>query len=311
MEYSDCISKDHIEILPCMAAFAVVVETGSFIDASLKLGVTASAVSKQVSRLERALSMRLIERTTRQLRVNTEGAEIYFHCRELLASSTNVFKFKDQFLEKPQGLIRLAVPKAFNLACNKAMPEFLNKYPDINIQLISKDSMLDFIADNIDIGITITDNPPLGLVARKLFHVDYLLCTSPEYRDNNGLPTHPCQLPDHSCIPMATIDGSETWSFASGSEKCEVKISGRYYSDGPDSSKNATYAGLGISCLPSKLAAEAFASDQLVQVLPKWKYLGPHQGMAWLISQPGKHLSQKTKLMIDHLSTALRSLGGL
>ncbi|WP_342654631.1 LysR family transcriptional regulator [Pseudomonas sp. F3-2] len=157
-----------------MAAFAVVVETGSFIDASLKLGVTASAVSKQISRLENALSIRLLERSTRQLKVNAEGAEIYSHCRELLDSSANVFRLKDRFLEKPQGLIRLVVPKAFHRACNTTLPEFLRKYPDINIQLISSDRSLDFIADSVDIGITVTDKPPLGLVARKLFHVDYV-----------------------------------------------------------------------------------------------------------------------------------------
>lgn len=83
MEYSDYLPRHHVEMLPCMAAFAVVVETGSFIDASLKLGVTASAVSKQISRLENALSIRLLERSTRQLKVNAEGAEIYSHCREL------------------------------------------------------------------------------------------------------------------------------------------------------------------------------------------------------------------------------------
>lgn len=311
MEYTDHLPRLHVEMLSCMAAFAVVVETGSFTDASLKLGVTASAVSKQISRLESVLSIRLLERSTRQLKVNAEGAEIYSHCRELLDSSASVFKLKDRFLEKPQGLIRLVVPKSFHRACNNTLPDFLRMYPDINVQLISNDGNLDFISDSIDIGIKITDNPPLGLVARKLFPVDYMLCASLEYAGDKGLPLHPSELVNHSCIPVAPAFESETWSFLSENEKCEVKISGRYYSDGPESSQNAAMAGLGISCLPSKLATEAIANKQLFQVLPGWKYQGPNQGMAWLIFQSGKHLSQKTKLMVEHLSTRLRALGGL
>lgn len=84
-------------MLPCMAAFAVVVETGRFSHASLEFGVTASAVSKQISRLESALSIRLLERSTRQLRVNAEGAEIYSYCRELLHVSASGFVERSLF----------------------------------------------------------------------------------------------------------------------------------------------------------------------------------------------------------------------
>lgn len=283
MEYIGYLTRHHIELLPCMAAFAVVVETGSFIDASLKLGVTASAVSKQISKLESVLSIRLLERSTRQLKVNAEGAEIYSYCRELLETSASVFRWKDHFLDKPQGLIRLVVPKSFHRACNDTFPEFLRMYPDINVQLISNDGALDFIGGSIDIGIKITNSPPLGLVARKLFTVDYMLCASREYTNDKGLPSHPGELVSHSCIPVTTAVESETWSFFSEGERCEVKISGRYYSDGPESSHNAAVAGLGISCLPSKLATEAIANNQLFQILPGWKYQGPNQGMAWLI----------------------------
>lgn len=311
MEYTNYLPRHHVELLPCMAAFAVVVETGSFIDASLKLGVTASAVSKQISRLERVLSMRLLERSTRQLKVNAEGAKIYSHCRELLDSSASVFRLKDHFLDKPQGLIRLVVPKSFHRACNNILPEFLRMYPDINVQLICNDGTLNFIADSIDIGIKITDKPPLGLVARKIFTVDYILCASREYTDYKGLPLHPSELASHSCIPVASAGESETWNFLSENGTCEVKVSGRYYSDGPESSQSAAVAGLGISCLPSKLAAEAIVNNELFQILPGWKYQGPRQGMAWLIFQPGKHVSKKTKLMVDHLSVKLQELGGL
>ena len=127
-----------------MAAFAVVVETGSFVHASARLGLTASAVSKQVSKLESALSIRLLERSTRRLKANAEGAQIYSHCKELLESSANVFRLKESFLESPQGLIRIAVSRSLHGRCHQPIPWFLAQSPDVNVQLISNVGASDF-----------------------------------------------------------------------------------------------------------------------------------------------------------------------
>jgi DNA-binding transcriptional LysR family regulator len=309
MEYRGCLPKSHVDMLPCMAAFAVVVETGSFVDASVRLGLTASAVSKQVSKLENALSLRLLERSTRQLRVNAEGAQIYSHCKELLESSANVFRLKDRFLEAPQGLIRIAVPRSLYAACNQLVPEFLYRYPGVNVQLISNEGALDFIAESIDIGIQITDSPPLGLVARKLFPVDFIVCAAESYLEKFGRPEHPSVLAEHSCIPFSAATEIQNWKFISTHGMCEVSVSGRYFADSPEAVLNATISGLGISCLPAGLAAEAISANTLVELLPGWRYAGAMQGMAWVLYQPGRHVSQKVKVMVDYLVSALRRSG--
>jgi len=292
-----------------MAAFAVVVEAGSFVDASARLGVTASAVSKQVSKLENALSIRLLERSTRQLKVNAEGAQIYSHCKELLESSANIFRLKERFLESPQGLIRIAVPRSLYGTCHQLIPEFLKRYPDVNVQLISDEGTLDYIAESIDIGIRITDTPPLGLVARKLFPVDFVVCAAGSYIEKYGRPVHPSDLAEHSCIPFSDFSESGTWEFLSAQDACDVSISGRYVSDSAEAVLNATLSGLGISCLPARLAGEAIAVNDLVEVLPEWKYVGALQGMAWILHLPGRHVSQKVKVMVDYLVCALRRTG--
>lgn len=309
MEYRGYLPRSHVDMLPCMAAFAVVVETGSFVDASVRLGLTASAVSKQVSKLENALSIRLLERSTRQLKVNAEGAQVYSHCKELLESSANVFRFKERFLQNPQGLIRIAVPRSLYGTCHQLIPEFLERYPDVNVQLISNEGGLDFIAENIDIGIRITDAPPLGLVARKLFFVDFVVCAADSYLEKYGRPVHPSALAEHSCIPFSDISESQTWKLLSAQGACEVSVSGRYVSDSLEAVLNATLSGLGISCLPARLAGEAIAANDLVEVLPEWKYVGALQGMAWILHQPGRHVSQKVKVMVEYLVGALRRTG--
>ncbi len=296
--------KGHIEMLPYMAAFAVVVETGSFIDASTKLGVSASAVSRQISKLERVLSLRLLERSTRQLKVNEDGAKIYSHCKALLHSSSRVFELKEE-LVRPQGLIRISAPKMMNNICNQLMPEFLRKYPDINVQFIFDNAELNLISNKIDLSVRITDSPPLGLIGRKLFKVGYTLCASPEYIAEHGIPLHPADLVHHSCIVMAENSDGEKWEFINGAEKFQIGVKGRYCSNDSEAVLEATLRDLGIACLPFAVADQAIKEKRLYAVLPDWDYVGASQGMAWLLYQPNKHRSQKLKVMVDYLLSKL------
>ncbi|WP_158955512.1 LysR family transcriptional regulator [Pseudomonas sp. PB106] len=296
--------KGHIDMLPCMAAFAVVVETGSFIDASTKLGVSASAVSRQISKLEEALSMRLLERSTRQLKVNADGVKIYSHCRALLHSSSRVFELKEE-LVRPQGLIRVSAPKMMNNICNQLMPEFLKKYPDINVQFIFDNSELNLISHEIDLSIRITDSPPLGLIGRKLFKVGYTLCASPDYIAERGIPLHPAELAEHSCIVMADNLEGEKWEFVNGDDRVQISVRGRYCSNDSEAVLEATMSDLGIACVPSATAEQALREKRLYSVLPNWRYSGASQGMAWLLYQPNRHGSQKLKVMVDYLLSKL------
>ncbi|WP_338523017.1 LysR family transcriptional regulator [Pseudomonas batumici] len=297
--------KGHIEILPYMAAFAVVVDCGSFVDASIKLGVSASAVSRQISKLERALSLRLIERSTRQLKVNADGARIYSYCKELLHSSSKVLELKEELLQ-PQGLIRISAPKTLNITLNQLIPEFLQKHPDINIQLIFDDTELNLITNELDLSIRITNSPPPGLIGRKLFKVKYVLCTSPEYIAEHGIPLHPSELIRHSCIAMTDNSEGEKWEFTNGIEKYALTVKGRYCSNDSEAVLNAALSNLGIACLPTTAAEFSLEGKHLYAVLPDWDYVGPSQGMAWLLYQPNKHASKKLKLMIDHLISKLQ-----
>lgn len=137
-----------------MEAFAVFVEAGSFVHASAHLGLTASAVTKQGSKLESTFSIRLLERNTRRLKVNAEGAQIDSHGEELLGSSVNVFRLKESFFESPQGLIRIAVPRSLLGRCHQLIPGFLKQYPDVDVQFISNVGALGFVRPSGAMGRT-------------------------------------------------------------------------------------------------------------------------------------------------------------
>ncbi|WP_336333705.1 LysR family transcriptional regulator [Pseudomonas putida] len=307
MESKGYLPKGHVEILPCMAAFAVVVETGSFVEASAKIGVTASAISKQISKLENMLSLRLIDRTTRSLKVNAEGEQIYKYCKLVLESSANIFRIKDRLVDTPQGLVRMGVPKSLYATCSKLIPGFLSAFRDVNVQLVCGEKF-DFVTDSIDVGIIVTDKPPEGMVARRLFVVDFVLCASSSYISNSGVISHPDELAMHSCIPFIGDLDKQYWKFRSADKHCEVPIPGRYLSDCPEAALTATVAGVGISCLPLCLAIDALRSNQLTMILPEWSYRGALQGTAWIVYQPGQLVSKRIKVLVDYVMSELVAL---
>ncbi|NQD57361.1 LysR family transcriptional regulator [Pseudomonas sp. CM25] len=307
MESKSYLPKDHVDILPCMAAFAVVVETGSFVEASVRIGVTASAVSKQITKLENILSLRLIERTTRSLKVNAEGEQIYEYCKLVLESSANIFRVKDKLVDNPQGLVRMGVPKSLYATCSKLIPGFLSAYRDVNVQLVCGERF-DFVTDSIDVGIIVTEKPPEGMVARRLFDVDFVLCSSASYISKVGLIAHPSELAAHSCIPFVGDLDKQYWKFRSSHENCDVPIPGRYLSDCPEAALTATISGVGVSCLPVCLAIDALRSNQLIKILPDWIYKGALQGTAWMVYQPGHHVSKRIKVLVQYVMADLSRL---
>lgn len=194
-------TNDSAALLPYMAVFVRVVEAGSFSGAARLLGSTPSAVSRQVARLEQALALRLLERTTRQLRLNEAGAEFYQHCRDMLDAADAAVAIGERLMRSPRGLVRLSVPKAYGkFVVGPLMPAFLQRHPEVDVQLRISDQSPDLIEDGFDLLVQVTDNPPEGLAGKPLGTVRQLLCASPDYLQRHGEPQHPQDLLRHSCL---------------------------------------------------------------------------------------------------------------
>lgn len=171
-----------LDRLADMAVFAQVVEAGSFSDAARQLGLTPSAVSRQVARLEAALRVRLLERTTRQLRLTDAGSAALANCQTLVAAAREVMALSDTQSATPRGLVRISMPKAWGRQMvHPWMPAFLARYPEVDVQLIITDRTVDLLGESIDLAIRITEAPPPGLAGRPLMVVRHLLCASPTY----------------------------------------------------------------------------------------------------------------------------------
>ena len=148
----------HLPHLADMAVFARVVEAGSFSGAARVLGTTPSAVSKQVARLEGLLRVRLLERTTRKLRLTEAGHAAYGHCQALEAAARDVMQLADQHTHVPQGLVRMSAPKAYGRQrIHPLVAPFLAAHPQVDVQLVVTDRVVDLFAEDVDLAIHITD----------------------------------------------------------------------------------------------------------------------------------------------------------
>lgn len=184
-----------------MAVFTKVVETGSFSEAARQLGSTPSATSRAVARLEKALGTRLLQRTTRKLRLSESGREVHALCLEMVQAAQTVLASSGRFDDEPRGLVRLSVPKAVGrFVIHPHMPDFLVRYPKVDVQIRLDDRQLDLIDEHIDLAIRITDQPPPGMMGRPLLPIDHMLCATPRYLLEHGTPQHPHDLKNHSCI---------------------------------------------------------------------------------------------------------------
>ncbi|ERO61425.1 transcriptional regulator [Pseudomonas piscis] len=289
-----------------MAIFVRVVETGSFSEAARQLGSSPSAVSRSVSRLEKALATRLLQRTTRKLRLSDGGEEVFKRCCEMVSAARSVMEISGQFTHEAQGVVRVSVPKAVGrFVVHPHMPEFLRRYPKVDVELLHEDRDVDLIDDHVDLAIRITDRPPPGLIGRQLLRIDHLLCATPQYLAEHGTPVHPQDLRQHSCIYLGETPSDARWKFTQGSKAVTVAVRGRYAANHTGVRLDAVLQHLGIGSLPYFTARHALEQGLIVQVLPEWTFLASYHGGAWLLHSPTRYLPPKLRVFIDYLVECL------
>lgn len=291
-----------------MVVFARVVDAGSFSGAARQLGLTPSAVSRQVARLEGVLRVRLLERTTRKLRLTEAGSAAFTRCQALVAAAREVMALSDSQSATPRGLVRVSMPKAFGRqVVHPLMPAFLARYPEVDVQLIITDRTVDLFEESIDLAIRITDAPPPGLAGRPLTTIRHLVCASSQYLAAHGTPAHPRDLAQHSCLYLGEDERDRHWRFQRGAEEATVRVSGRYVANHSEVRLDGARQHLGIASLPEFTAREALAKADLVTVLDDWEHKTDYAGTAWLLYPPNRFLAAKLRVWIDFLVAALGS----
>jgi DNA-binding transcriptional LysR family regulator len=295
-------------LLPDMATFARVVDAGNFSVAARQLGSTPSTVSRQIKRLEESLGTRLLERSTRSIRLTDSGAQIYRYCRDMVGAASGAVDVAGQVVGDPRGKVSLSAPISFaRSVIHPLIPAFLRTWPDVDVRLIFADHEIDPLRDDVDLVIRLTRSPPLGLAARQLGTVKWVLCASPAYLAERGMPVEPRDLAGHACIYLGETVDDNRWHFRRHGETQSVEVKGRYIANDVDARLDAASNGLGIASLPEFAAAQAVARGDLVHVLADWEFEArPYMGPVWLLYPPNRFLPSRARALIDYLASHLR-----
>ena len=204
-----------MEMLNEMAVFVRVVDCAGFSAAARQIGLTTSAVSRHITRLEAQLGGRLLQRTTRLVRPTELGAQVYAGCARMLSAAREVQTMAGSYSTRPNGLIRVTAPVVFGQAWLAAqLPGFLARYPEVNVQLSLVDRNVDLVEEGVDLAIRISRELNPGLAARTLFPVRYVLVASPAYLAGHGHPKHPRDLAEHHCIYLGYGAFGNTWTLS-------------------------------------------------------------------------------------------------
>lgn len=291
-----------ITLLPDMAAFVAVVETGSFTKAAEKLGITPSGVSRQVSRMESALSAVLIERTTRRQTTTLVGMAVYEQCRNMLDSAKEAVQASESNATEAKGRLRISAPKAFaKQVLEPFLLEFMNLYPAISLQVQVTDLRIDPAYQDVDLVFHVASQPYEHLVCKTLGTIRSVLCASPVYLAERGTPNSPEDLVDHDCLPLGFFDGDNVWSFQQGGRKLAVTIGGRYINNHSEMRLKGVKQDLGIGLFPDFVVRDSLEKGDVVEVLKDWQLNSDFQGGVYMQFPAMRFMPNKLRVFIDFM----------
>jgi DNA-binding transcriptional LysR family regulator len=287
-----------------LVAFVRTIDTGSFASAARLIGASPSAVSKSVARLEERLGVRLLQRSTRTLSPTAEGAAYY----DRVAPHLRAIEEADDIVQVPRnvrGLLRISVVSTLGRPLVAAWAgSFLERYPDIKLELSVTDRRVDLIRESFDIAVRIGELQDTSLIGRSLGVLKYVLVASPKYLDRRGTPRSIEDLRQHACLRYLRAGRPLPFTFANGT---------RIVSEGPFDTDNAQYLieaaleGAGITRFVRLAIENDLANGHLRIVLPETP----------LVSEPvhalhpfGRRVPLRVRLFIDFLVDTIGGLSG-
>jgi len=284
-----------------LAIFAKVVELRSFAAAADELSLSKATVSKAVTRLEERLGARLFNRTSRRLALTDAGQKLSARAARLLADGEAAENEALAQAVVPRGLVRLAVPMTFGVKMvAPILPQFLEAYPDVAIDLHLSDAMVDLIGEGFDAGLRIANLPDSSLIARRLCAMPRHTVASPAYLKRHGRPTHPMHLAQHKCLGYAYLTTPGAWHFTNArGEEASVRPAGPLRVNNGEALMPALLAGLGIADLPDFIVGDAIASGEVEVILKDWKQ---REGALHLVTPPGGPRPARVEVLADFLT---------
>ena len=286
--------------LDALRVFCAVVEAGGFAAAAERLNLSTTAVSRHVAQLEAQLGVRLLHRTTRRMRPSDEGLAYYERCTQLLADLDEADALVSGSTLRPHGRLRVTAPIALaTLRLAPAFAAFARRYPQLSLDLVLSDSLLDLTEEGLDMAIRIGRVGNDNLVARHIGRTDLLLAASPDYLARAGTPSTPADLAQHDCLTYAYESNGSHWSFTDADGSAfTVRIGGQINANNGSLLAEMAAAGCGITRAPCFILQPFIDSGQLRRLLPERP---PETLPIHAVYPTRRHLSAKVRALTQFL----------
>jgi DNA-binding transcriptional LysR family regulator len=296
---------DHISRI---GIFIAVVKNQSFANAARELGITSSAVSKQVQNLEHELQVKLLNRTTRKVTATEEGV-IFFE--RALRALEDLHEAKEQIQElksNPKGSIKVSIPLSLGIKyLTKEIASFAMQYPDIHLDINCDDRIVDIVNEGFDLAIRISELRDSSLITKRLAPCPFVVCASPEYLLSHMKVKSPEDLIYQNVLAYTRNTALHEWRYKT--PECrngQVSLKGSFKSDTGQMMCEAALQGIGIAILPIFYVADHLKTGSLVEILPDY-ITWPNRDIH-VVFMPNRYLSTRLRLFVDHLTKACKSL---
>ncbi|MBD9600254.1 LysR family transcriptional regulator [Pseudomonas sp. PDM10] len=258
-----------MELLNDMALFVEVVKAHSFRKAAEAMAMPNSTLSRRISGLEKAIGLRLLNRTTRKIEL-TEAGQLYFdRCKRIVDEARLAHEQLGEMLAHPSGLLRASLPVDFaNIYLAPLIAEFARRYPGISFEFDLTPRQVDLVSEPVDVVIRMGEPADSNLIARKLASLSRRLYASPRYLELNGEPSDPSELVNHECLRLRKAG---KWQLSHSGEVVEVEVGGRFQLNSVGMLRRLATLDLGIALLPEGIAADDLRTGLLQPVLPQWQ----------------------------------------
>lgn len=289
-----------MEQLSHMVTFARVVQAGSFAGAARRLGVATSVTSKHVSKLEKKLGARLLNRSTRRLSLTEAGAAYYEHCARIVEEIDSSEHAIEHLHARPRGLLRVTAPPS--LVTQHLIPmlaEFRRRYPEVDLEFDVSNRVVDLAQEGFDLALRVTQAPAQNMIARKLARLRVVLCAAPTYLKSHGTPQQVSDLQQHECLVFSLSDPEAIWRFRAQGQVLTVPVRAAFRANAVDPLYQLALGGMGIAQLPSFVVGQDIQSGRLVQLLPD--YQPDSESDMYAVYLPHRYVAPKLRAFVDFL----------
>jgi DNA-binding transcriptional LysR family regulator len=287
-----------------MAVFVEVARAGGFSAAARKLNISTTAVSRHVADLERMLGVTLLRRTTRHVSPTEAGARYLPRAAAILDEIERLHAETSAIDQTVRGRLKITAPPAVGNALIAPLAvDFVEVYPEIELEIEFTERLVDLVAEGFDAAIRAGPLESSSMIAHRIVEMPYLVCASPSYLERRGVPRRPEDIAEHDCIHWRAAADSGAWNFVKGGVRVSVRIRGRLLVSNFAAEREAAIRGLGLAILPLLTVCDDLDAGRLISVLPDYE---AYHGVLSLVRPQTPFEPPKLRAFIDFITRALR-----